>query len=92
MGDTAYVPDTTIYPDNTFVDEIKSAANPSDNGIISEGGNKYFDENTYPTIAVDANAEGVVPKLAGAFGGPTFVPIDTLGLLPHLPTARQDDC
>lgn len=84
MGDTAYVPDTTIYPDNTFVDEIKSAANPSDNGVISEGGKKFFDENTYPTIAVDANAEGVVPKLAGTFNRPTFVPIDTLGAIATL--------
>ena len=76
MGDTAYVPDTTIYPDNTFVDEIKSAANPSDNGIISEGGNKYFDENTYPIAEASPNVSGTIPAKINPTDRPVFVSLE----------------
>lgn len=42
MGQTKYVPSVSIYPDSAErVDEIRSAVNPSDNGVIRKGGNEY---------------------------------------------------
>ena len=42
MGQTKYVPSVSIYPDSAErVDEIRSAVNPSDDGVIKKGGSEY---------------------------------------------------
>lgn len=81
MGDTAYVPNTTIYPDNTPIDEIKSVANPTDNGIVNAGGNKYISENTYNFAASSVSFTGRVPAKIKDTDRPIFLSIDELTTL-----------
>jgi hypothetical protein len=52
MNDTEYVPSTTIYPDDSEIaNKLKSAVNPSDNGIEVDDANDFL-ENQNVTISV----------------------------------------
>ena len=42
IGKTKYSPSVSVYPnDNEAIDEIRTAINPQDNGVLVEGGNQY---------------------------------------------------
>ena len=41
MGQTKYSPSASFYPDSTRMDEVLSASNPSDDGVIRKGGQEY---------------------------------------------------
>ena len=52
IADTTYVPDATIYPDaNERLDKIKSAANPTDDGITVEETDIVFSETKAVSFA-----------------------------------------
>lgn len=78
QGDTTYVPDVAVYPDDERLDTIKSAMNPTDSGIISEEG----DGSVIYTDEIDASTgNGSVEVLV-------LAQLSVIGYNPDLSTPR----
>ena len=81
IGKTEYSPSTSVYPnDKEAIDEIRTAINPQDNGIIVDGNNQYkvalveYIETSFKAVVAPSIVDMEFPLLSNYLYHQTTIP------------------